>query len=86
MSKAIHIHFHDHGRFAARGGVSRDREPDQSDINAAASGLRMTGKSVSELEDIMRQHEGKEMFASKAIYLAAKQMKAAKLRMGARRE
>ena len=61
-----------------------DREPNQGDLDAAARGLRMTGMSPSELDDLAREHEGKPLFASKVIYLAAKQMAAAKRRMGAR--
>lgn len=68
----------------AMDGAEDDREPNQSDLNSAARGLNMNGKSLSELDEIIKQHEGKSMFASKVIYLAAKQMRAAKARMGAK--
>jgi len=63
-----------------------DRAITQSDIDSAARGLAMAGKSISELDDLIRQHTGKGMFASKVIVAAATQMKAAKQRMGARDE
>lgn len=61
-----------------------EREPDQSDLNAAARGLNMLGMSPLDLEDLIKETAGKTMFASKATHLAAKQMLAAKRRMGAR--
>jgi hypothetical protein len=61
-----------------------EREPDQSDLNAAARGLNMLRMGPSELEDLIKETAGKTMFASKAVHLAAKQMLAAKRRMGAR--
>lgn len=76
MPKHIHIHLHR---------TRDDREPDQSDLNAAARGLNMLGMSPLDLADLMREYEGKQhVFASKAIYLAARQMRAQKIRQGAR--
>jgi hypothetical protein len=69
---------------ARRRVVDADRDPNQSDLDAAARGLRMTSMSPNELDDLAKEHAGKEMFASKVIVLAAKQMAAAKRRMGAR--
>ena len=61
-----------------------DRDPNQSDLDAAARGLRMTGMSPSELDDLSKEHENKPLFASRVIFLAARQMAAAKRRMGHR--
>lgn len=55
----------------------------QDDMNAAAK--MMLGMGVADLEDIIAEFEPKPEFAAKVIVAAAKQMKAAKLRMGAPR-
>ena len=60
-----------------------DREPDQSDIEAAQRGNNMVGMSVADLNDLVRLMEGKPTFAAKVTVIAAKQMIAAKKRMGA---
>jgi hypothetical protein len=61
-----------------------DRAPTQGDIESAQRGLRMTSLSVGELDDLIRDHADKDMFASRVIAIAARQMKSAKKRMGAR--
>lgn len=66
-------------------GRSRDeRAIEQGDVVAAQRGLNMVGMSLLDLKDLVREHEGKNVFASKVIVVAAKQMIAAKSRMGAR--
>lgn len=82
MTKTIRVH--NYFGQSKRRRVRDDRDPDQSDLNSAARGLGMLGKSIAELEDIVRVHEGNSMFASRVIMMAAKQMIAAKKRMGAR--
>jgi hypothetical protein len=57
---------------------------DQSAMNAAARGLNMNGMSLLDLKDLIREFEGKGTQAAKDIVAAAKQMMAAKKRMGAR--
>lgn len=66
-----------------KGRHDAERAPSQDDLNSAARGLQMTSKSPDELRELIAQHQGKDMFASKVICAAAKQMLAAKKRMGA---
>jgi hypothetical protein len=61
-----------------------ERRITQDDMNAAARGLRMAGMSVAELEVLIAEHPAASpLFASRVIHEAAKQIRAAKLRMGA---
>lgn len=53
----------------------------QSDLNAAARGLQMSGKSIVELKEIVTAHKDSSMFASRVIVLSAEQMIAAKRRV-----
>jgi len=53
---------------------------------ATQRGNKMLSMSVRELEDMIREFEGKGTFAAKAIVAGAKQMRAAKVRMGAARD
>ena len=57
----------------------------QSDIDAAAKGLRMLSMSLNELDDLIDEFADKPAFAARAVYSAARQMRASKLRMGAKR-
>lgn len=61
----------------------KDRKIDQSDLNAAAKS--MLGMSVPDLDELIREMDGKDAFAAKVTVAAAKQMRAARLRMGASR-
>lgn len=63
--------------------LDAEREPDQSDIEAAQRGNRMNSLGLLDLQDLVNEHQGKNVFASKAIAIAAKQMIAAKKRAGA---
>lgn len=71
-------------RLGQVGDARDDRDPDQSDLNSAARGLNMLSKSPSELRQLIDRHSGSSLFASRVIVAAAKQMLAAKLRMGAK--
>lgn len=53
----------------------------QDDINAAARGIGMVRMDGDELRDLIRLHHG-DLFADKVITAAAKQMLAAKRRVG----
>jgi len=64
--------------------MKKTRRITQDDLNAAARGLRMLSMSPSELDDLAQEFSGKEAFASQVIVLAARQMAAAKRRMGYR--
>lgn len=54
----------------------------QKDLDAAARGLRMVGMSVQALQELA-ESQNLDVFAGRVIYMAAKQMAAAKRRMGA---
>ena len=69
------------GKVAAEKGKD-EREPDQSDMNAAAKGLRMLGMEAFELQELIDRYKTSTQFAGKAIHLAAKQMLASKKRVG----
>lgn len=64
-------------------GNASDRAITQDDMNAAARGNNMLGMSVSDLRSLIADMEGKDLFAAKVTVAAAKQMLAAKKRMGA---
>jgi hypothetical protein len=63
---------------------TKDNEPNQSDIEAAQRGNNMVGMSLVDLDDLIRLMEGKSDFAARVTVAAAKQMIAAKKRMGAK--
>lgn len=58
------------------------RQITQDDLNAAARGLGMHRYSYYDLTVLMDQHKNDSNFAGKVIYAAAKQMRAAKSRVG----
>lgn len=55
----------------------------QSDMDSAARGLRMLSLSPGELDSLAAQHADSDMFAGQVIAAAARQMAAAKRRVGA---
>ena len=62
------------------------RQFDQSDLNAAARGLRMLAMSTADLRALIAKHTVRcaEMFASRVIVAAARQLLTVKVRNGAR--
>lgn len=61
-----------------------DRPITQSDVEAAQRGLRMVPMSLVDLDALMQEFPANHiLFAGRVIHVAAKQMYAAKKRMGA---
>lgn len=58
------------------------REITQDDMNSAMRGLGMLGKAPSELDAIAKANDQSSNFAGKVIAAAARQMAAAKRRVG----
>lgn len=54
-----------------------------ADIHAAQRGLNMLGMSAHDLRKLIDEMASKNTFAARVISMGAKQMLAAKLRMGA---
>ena len=85
--KILKSRYKNDSRYAVEYGDSKtkddEREPDQSDVESAQRGNNMVGMSIPDLKDLISSMEGKSTFASKAILTGAKQMLAAKRRMGA---
>ena len=77
----------DHSATLLRNGVpltDSDRPITQDDLNAAARGLKMVGMSLADLDDLIKWHKDQDLFASRVIVAAAKQIRAVKLANGAR--
>lgn len=55
----------------------------QDDMNAAARGLTLAGMTIAALEELAARHASSDLFASRVIVAAVKQMIAAKRQVGA---
>lgn len=60
-----------------------DRPITPADIHAAQRGLGMLGMDIHDLRALVKEMSTRDTFAARVIAMGAKQMLAAKLRMGA---